>query len=93
VWVVKFLAYLIFAVGLAWDAYTHDTWHWWLFLVLVVPCFLFVQFRAGMVAERSGMTSYAMARPGQVIFWALVQAIIYGVIITAFIGYLLGGRF
>jgi hypothetical protein len=85
-WFIKFIVTLAFAVGMSWDAYTHDKWRWWIFLIAIIPCAAFAQARAGMRAELLGMTNYAMARPRQVIFWSLVQGAIYAAIIAALIG-------
>ena len=71
------------AGGAFWYAYTQGKWHWWIFFLAIIPCAVFVQFRAGMTAEMSGMTKYALARPGQVIFWSLIVGTVYAVIVTA----------
>ncbi len=64
------------------------TWHWWLFFVALIPCIVVGQFRAGMVAERTGQTRYAMARSGQVILWSILFGAMYAAIFTAVIGFL-----
>ena len=64
------------------------TWHWWLFLIAIIPCSIVAQFRAGMTAELRGQTRYATARPGQVIFWSIIFGAIYAAVITAAVGFL-----
>ena len=85
---------LAVAIGASWYAYEQGKWRWWIFLLAAIPCAIFAQFRAGMTAELSGMTGYATARPGQVMFWSIVFGSIYAAIITAVIGFVfVSGRY
>jgi hypothetical protein len=51
-------------------------------------CIIITQFRAGMTAELSGQTRYAVARPGQVMFWSIIFGAFYAALFTAAVGFL-----
>jgi hypothetical protein len=70
------------------NAHGKWTWHWWLFVAAIIPCIVVGQFRAGMIAELRGKTSYALARPIQLLFWSVFFGVFYAAMLTAVAGLL-----
>lgn len=72
------------------------TWHWWLFLVAIIPCYFFVAYtrvamNASNIKKHGPRADYRIAsqlEPAGLVGGTLVASTIFAAIVTAIAGFL-----